>query len=88
MKKEDNPWRNYRREEIPTALNLFPLFFHWFKPQERILDLGCGPGRTVYDLVARGFSGLTAADINIAGVTTAASDPASRPAVPAGLAGR
>ena len=83
MVLSDSVWRNYSRQRIPGTLELFPVFYQFFQPDFRILDLGCGSGRICLNLADQGYSRVTGLDINqhgLAGARTEALGLAPNPA--------
>ena len=67
----DSAWNRYRGRKIPASLTLWPVFDEHFKPGDRILDLGCGYGRTCRELYARGITGYYGLDLNPSGLKEA-----------------
>ena len=59
-----NEWRRFKADNIPGTMDLFPVFFQVFKPDWRILDLGCGPGRLCKRLVKAGYRSIYGMDVN------------------------
>jgi len=70
MKSYDT-WKSLSPESIPSSLDLFPVIFNYISPVSRILDLGCGAGRTCAALFNKGYFHIYGADMNPA--ATAAS---------------
>ena len=91
MEQSDKAWRNYSYQRIPGTLELFPVFYDFFRPDFRILDLGCGSGRICLQLARQGYSQVMGLDVNHNGLTGARTaavslDPSHRPAFVVGEA--
>lgn len=67
----DSAWNRYRGRKIPASLTLAPVFDRHFGPGDRILDLGCGFGRTCLELYAKGITGYFGLDLNPSGLKEA-----------------
>ena len=59
-----NDWKKFKASDIPGTMDLFPVFFEIFRPDWRILDLGCGPGRLCERLIESGYGSIHGMDVN------------------------
>ena len=66
-----NEWKQFKVDDIPGTMELFPAFFDIFMPDWRILDLGCGTGRICERLLDAGFQNIHGMDINEDGLRLA-----------------
>ena len=60
-----------RGAENPASLKLWPVFDRYFGPEDRILDLGCGYGRSCRELYQKGFRDYYGLDLNLSGLKEA-----------------
>lgn len=59
---------------VPSTLDIAPDVLALFRPDDRVIDLGCGPGRTLTSLRAAGLGRLhVGADANPPSLTLAAA---------------
>jgi ubiquinone/menaquinone biosynthesis C-methylase UbiE len=56
---------------IPSSLELNEDIFAKLKPEDKILDFGCGFGKTCFDLYKKGYRSVTGIDINQKGIQLA-----------------
>jgi ubiquinone/menaquinone biosynthesis C-methylase UbiE len=56
---------------IPSSLELHDEIFAKLKSEDKILDIGCGYGKTCFDLYKKGFRSVTGVDINQHGIELA-----------------
>lgn len=56
-------WTKIPANKTPNSTLIDEKFWGYFRPQDKILDVGCGSGRVIIDGVKRGFK-LTGLDIN------------------------
>jgi ubiquinone/menaquinone biosynthesis C-methylase UbiE len=64
-------WNRFEADKIPSSLELHPEIEPLLKPESRILDLGCGFGKTVFELFCRGFRHITGVDSHTAAIQSA-----------------
>ena len=56
---------------IPSSLELYDDIFAKLKKEDKVLDIGCGYGKTCFDLYKKGFRSVTGVDINPNGIELA-----------------
>ena len=56
---------------IPSSLELHDEIFAKLKTEDKILDIGCGFGKTCFDLYKKGYRSVTGIDINQTGIQLA-----------------
>ncbi len=61
-------WDKFCGEKIPSSLELNLVIFDYISPQDKILDVGMGFGKTLFDLHKRGFKNLSGVDSNQSGI--------------------
>jgi ubiquinone/menaquinone biosynthesis C-methylase UbiE len=69
-----NPPNNESKLEdrsIPSSLELDDNIFAKLKTEDKVLDIGCGYGKTCFDLYKKGFRSVTGVDINPKGIELA-----------------
>ena len=67
----NSAWQKYKGREIPASLHLRPVFDDYLRPGDRILDLGCGYGRSCKELLSKGFEDIFGLDLNLSGLREA-----------------
>lgn len=73
MSTDYKSWNKFKGDNIPSSLDLAPDIYDFLKTSDRIIDLGCGFGKTCFDLFGQGFSHVTGVDVNISGIDYAKS---------------
>jgi ubiquinone/menaquinone biosynthesis C-methylase UbiE len=63
-----NPWSKFEDRSIPSTLELHSDIFKVLKKEDRIIDFGCGYGKTCFDLASKGYGSITGVDINQNGI--------------------
>lgn len=61
-------WNSFQGKNIPSSLNLYPIIYDYLKPEQKIIDIGCGYGKTCYELLMKGYHDITGIDINETGI--------------------
>jgi ubiquinone/menaquinone biosynthesis C-methylase UbiE len=64
-------WNKFIGTNIPSSLELDPVFLLLIPRNTRILDLGCGFGKSVFELYRQGYRDLHGLDFNATGVDAA-----------------
>ncbi len=73
-KTGSNPdWLKFEGIHIPSSLELDPIIFEYLQNDSKILDIGCGFGKTVFELEKLGHRNLIGIDINPSGISYAKS---------------
>ncbi len=67
----ESAWLRYKGRKIPASLRLRPVFQGFFGPGDRVLDLGCGYGRTCRELYQKGMERYFGLDLNLSGLKEA-----------------
>ena len=68
MQGDYRAWQAFDGANIPSSLELQEDLFSWLKPSHRLIDLGCGYGKTCFDLLQRGYHQITGVDLNESGI--------------------
>jgi len=63
-----NPWSKFEDRSIPSTLELHSDIFKVLKKEDRIIDFGCGYGKTCFELVTKGYGSVIGVDINNNGI--------------------
>lgn len=64
-------WDKFYALNIPSSLELNPVIFNYIRSEDKILDVGMGFGKTIFDLVKRGYRNLSGVDTNQSGISFA-----------------
>lgn len=64
-------WLNFSGTHIPSSLELDPIVFKYLQKNFSILDVGCGFGKTVFDLEKQGYKKIIGIDLNPSGISYA-----------------
>lgn len=64
-------WDKFYAAAIPSSLELNPVLFNYINPGDKILDVGMGFGKTIFDLFRKGFKNLSGVDSNQSGINFA-----------------
>lgn len=68
MSEQEDKWQEFEGDKIPASLDLFPVIFNFLKKEHDILDVGCGFGKTCFDLWEKGYKNLFGIDISKNGI--------------------
>lgn len=63
MNPNRNLWLNIEANKTPSSVKIDNDFWKYFKPKDKILDVGCGWGRAIYECVKRNLD-VVGVDIN------------------------
>src|SRR3989338_1021789 len=63
MNQNRNLWLKIEANKTPSSVKIDNDFWKYFKPKDKILDVGCGWGRVIQECLKRGFS-VVGIDIN------------------------
>jgi ubiquinone/menaquinone biosynthesis C-methylase UbiE len=80
MQSDYRAWTAFDGTNIPSSLELHDDLFAWLQPSHRLIDLGCGYGKTCFELLHKGCRQITGVDLNESGIRYAQSLKASVPA--------
>lgn len=72
MKNSDN-WNKFIGSEIPSSIKTQPIIYNFIKKDYKIIDIGCGFGKTVFDLHKNGYVNVYGIDTNKSGIKLADS---------------
>lgn len=61
-------WLKFSGTHIPSSLELDPVIYKYLKTNFKILDVGCGFGKTVFELEKLGYKNLFGIDMNPSGI--------------------
>lgn len=61
-------WTKFEGNKIPSSLELEPITFDYLQSNFKIVDIGCGFGKTVLELYQRGYKNIYGVDINENGI--------------------
>jgi len=61
-------WKRFKGNKIPSSLELEPVIFTYLYHDSKILDIGCGFGKTVIELCKKGYKNIYGVDINESGI--------------------
>src|SRR3972149_8161518 len=67
-------WLKFEGTHIPSSLELDPVIFKYLQKDHKILDVGCGFGKTIFELEKLGYRNLVGVDINPSGISYAKSE--------------
>lgn len=63
MNPNRNFWLNMKANQTPSSVKIDSDFWKYFNPKDKILDVGCGWGRAIYECLKRNFK-VVGVDIN------------------------
>lgn len=63
MNPNRNFWLNIKANKTPSSVKIDNDFWKYFNPKDKILDVGCGWGRAIYECVKRNLD-VVGVDIN------------------------
>ncbi len=61
-------WNKFIGNEIPSSLELQSVIYKFLKKDYKIIDIGCGFGKTVFDLYEKGYIDISGIDSNKSGI--------------------
>ncbi|MBD3354843.1 methyltransferase domain-containing protein [Candidatus Woesearchaeota archaeon] len=61
-------WKNFEKDNLPSSIELFPVIFDYLEKHHKILDIGCGFGKTCLNLYKKGYKNICGIDINKKGI--------------------
>lgn len=64
-------WKKFKGTKIPSSLELEPVIFDYLQRDFKIIDIGCGFGKTVFELYQKGYKNVYGIDVNKSGINTA-----------------
>lgn len=67
MKNSEN-WNKFIGNEIPSSIETQSIIYKFIKKNDRIIDVGCGFGKTVFDLYKKGYVNIYGIDSNKSGI--------------------
>ena len=68
IQQSSKDWDKFYATNIPSSLELHPVIFSYINPDDKILDVGMGFGKTIFDLSKKGFRYLSGVDTNQSGI--------------------
>jgi SAM-dependent methyltransferase len=73
MTEQGIRWKSVSGKAIPTSASLHGVIFDYISSPDRVLDLGCGPGRTCEQLIHKGFQNVFGVDLNAEAIEEASA---------------
>lgn len=67
MKNSKN-WDKFVGDKIPSSLEIQSIIYKFIKKDYKIIDIGCGFGKTVFDLHKKGYVDIYGIDSNKSGI--------------------
>ncbi|MBM3238588.1 class I SAM-dependent methyltransferase [Candidatus Poribacteria bacterium] len=61
-------WNKFIKNEIPSSLDIFPILYENIKHGDKIVDIGCGYGKTCFQLAFANYGPILGFDINISAI--------------------
>lgn len=74
----NSDWLRFEGAHIPSSLELDLAVFEYLQKSSKILDIGCGFGKTIFELNKLGYKNIVGVDINPSGISYAKSESARR----------
>jgi ubiquinone/menaquinone biosynthesis C-methylase UbiE len=71
MMSVSSGWDTFQGEKIPSSLELQAEIYEYIEKESKILDVGCGYGKTVFELLKKDFKSIQGIDPNETGVNAA-----------------
>jgi ubiquinone/menaquinone biosynthesis C-methylase UbiE len=63
MSNQEKKWQKISGKNIPASLELFPIIFDYINKNGKILDVGCGFGKTCVELFKNGYTNIYGIDL-------------------------
>ena len=67
MKNSKN-WDKFVGDKIPSSLKIQPIIYKFIKKDYKIIDIGCGFGKTIFDFHKKGYVNSRGIDSNKSGI--------------------
>ncbi len=67
MKNSEN-WNKFVGSKIPSSLEIQSILYDFIQKDSKIIDIGCGFGKTVFDLHKQGYVNICGIDSNKSGI--------------------
>lgn len=67
MKNSKN-WNKFVGDKIPSSLKIQPIIYNFIQKDYKIIDIGCGFGKTIFDLHKKGYINIYGVDSNKSGI--------------------
>jgi len=67
----NSDWLKFEGTHIPSSLDLDQVIFEYLQKDSKIADVGCGFGKTVFELDKLGYKNLVGIDLNPSGISYA-----------------
>ena len=61
-------WNKFSGADIPSSLSTYPILYEKISYGQRIADIGCGYGKTCFELLSNGYGPIFGFDINNNGI--------------------
>jgi len=61
-------WKKFNGDNIPSSLETYDILYEKINYGETIVDIGCGYGKTCFELIYKGYGQITGFDINDDGI--------------------
>jgi len=71
--KDNKNWDKFIGDKIPSSLEIQPVIYKFIKKDYKIIDVGCGFGKTVFNLYKKGYVNISGTDSNRSGIEFAKS---------------
>lgn len=68
MTANSKNWSRFISNKIPSSLKLQPVIYNFIKKDSKIIDIGCGFGKTVFELYRNGYRRIYGGDCNKNGI--------------------
>ena len=68
MKDNCRNWNKFVGDKIPSSLEIHPIIYKFIQRDWKIIDIGCGFGKTIFNLYKKGYVDIYGVDINKSGI--------------------